>query len=141
MRTGTGFVLLIALVGAGSVVALRFDAQRDPDRRPAAETSRLRTWARTEAGAGISVLPKRIPAAGRSALDRVDHLPGFHEYAMRCSSCHVLPDPGAYTAAEWPARVDEMRFHIGRAGVLPPPDGELVMVRAFLARASGTLRK
>ena len=104
------------------------------------ETSRLRGWARAEAGAGVSVLPKRVPAADEGELERLKELPGFHAYAMRCSSCHVLPDPAAYPGKRWIGKVDEMREHIGRAGIMPPSDEDLDSVRVFLGAAADRLR-
>lgn len=128
-------LLAAAFFGIGEV--------RDRDRptgRDAVETSRVRDWARSEGGAGPSVLPKRVPAADERQLARLEGVPGFHEYAMRCSSCHVLPDPAAYSGGAWVGKVDEMREHIRRAGVVPPPESELAVVRGFLDAASDSLR-
>jgi hypothetical protein len=74
---------------------------RDAERRAAVEASLLRYWARAEAGAGMSTPPKRVPEASRRTFREISNLPGFHDYAMRCSSCHVLPDPGAREARAW----------------------------------------
>lgn len=140
MRPGK-IALLVALVaGAGLLGVWRLDAADEEARNVAAETSRIRGWARSEGGAGVSVLPKRVPPADHDRLQDLEDLPGFHAYAMRCSSCHVLPDPAAYTGDRWIGTVDRMREHIDRAGVVPPPESELDSVRAFLRAASRALR-
>jgi hypothetical protein len=140
MRLRTGILLSMAVAGAGLIGAWRLDAVNDAERREGIETSRIRTWARSTGGAGVSVLPKRVPAADEDELRRLEEVPGFHAYAMRCSSCHVLPDPAAYPADRWIGKVDEMREHIARAGVVPPEEEELEQVRAFLRSASDSLR-
>lgn len=117
------------------------DAAKEARRIEAIETSRTRTWARAEGGAGVSVLPKRVPPADQAELRRLEDLPGFHAYAMRCSSCHVLPDPAAYPPKRWVGKVEEMRQHIERAGVVPPSDSELEAARQFLRAASTVLRQ
>lgn len=139
MTRRTWPLLVLALAGAGLLAALRLGAVDDP-RRDAIETSRVRGWARSQGGAGVSVLPKRVPPADRQELERLQELPGFHAYAMRCSSCHVLPDPAAYPGDRWIGKVDEMREHITRAGVVPPAEGELEAAAGFLRAASEALR-
>jgi mono/diheme cytochrome c family protein len=133
------FLVLTALAGAGIVGAWRLDTAGDAARDAGIETSRIRGWARARGGAGPSVLPKRVPAADPRELRQLESLPGFHAYAMRCSSCHVLPDPAAYPADRWIGKVDEMREHIRRAGVMPPSAAELDSVRSFLRAASDAL--
>lgn len=133
-------LLLLAATGAG-LLAWRHDAVKAAERQAAIETSRIRTWARSNTAAGVSVLPKRIPAAEERELHELEDLPGFHEYAMRCSSCHVAPDPAAYPARRWVGKVAEMREHIRRAGVVPPEPEELEAATAFLRAASDTLRR
>lgn len=138
-RLGLGLVILALIVGG--VFALRArDAAKEAARTEAVESSRVRGWARSEGGAGVSVLPKRVPAADPRDLRRLEDLPGFHAYAMRCSSCHVLPDPAAYPADRWTGRVDAMREHIARAGVVPPEESELEAATEFLGAASESLR-
>lgn len=137
MRT-LAIVLLLALLGAG-LLAWRQDV-REAEREAAVETSRIRGWARSNGVAGVSVLPKRVPPADEGELADLEELPGFHEYAMRCSSCHVLPDPAAYPAKKWIGKVAEMRDHIERAGVVPPAREELEAATGFLGAASDSLR-
>jgi hypothetical protein len=138
-RMGMGLVILALVVGG--VFALRArEAAQEAARAEAVESSRVRGWARSEGGAGVSALPKRVPPANPRELRRLEDLPGFHAYAMRCSSCHVLPDPGAYPAERWTGRVDAMRAHIARAGVVPPAEGELEAATEFLGAASEALR-
>jgi hypothetical protein len=132
-------LLVLAVVGAGLLGAGRWLADADPRHDPV-ETSRVRGWARAEGGAGVSVLPKRVPPADDGELRRLRELPGFHEFAMRCSSCHVLPDPAAYPAGRWRGKVDEMGEHIRRAGVVPPSPAELDAAIEFLDAASAALR-
>ncbi len=131
-------VLLLALTGAG-LLAWRQEV-REEERQEAIETSRTRAWARSNTSAGVSVLPKRVPAADEDELADLEDVPGFHEYAMRCSSCHVLPDPAAYPAKRWIGKVAEMREHIERAGVIPPDRAELEAAAGFLGAASDSLR-
>ena len=138
-RTAT-LALVLALAGAGGLAAWRAGVADEARRREGIEASRIRGWARAEGGAGVSVLPKRVPAADDGTLRRLEALPGFHAYAMRCSSCHVLPDPAAYTGGGWMDKVDEMREHSRRAGLVPPPDEEMEQVRTFLRRASELTR-
>jgi mono/diheme cytochrome c family protein len=135
------WILVVAIVGAGALGLWRFQAAGDEVYRDnAAETSRVRGWARAEGGAGPSVLPIRVPLADERELRKLEDVPGFHEYAMRCSSCHGLPDPAAYPASRWIGKVDEMREHIRRAGVMPPEESELQAARRFLRAASDSLR-
>lgn len=134
------FVLvMLALIGAG-LLAWRQGAVEDTQREEAVETSRVRAWARSNTSAGVSVLPKRVPAADESELADLEDVPGFHEFAMRCSSCHVLPDPAAYPAKQWIGKIAEMREHIQRAGVIPPEPAELEAATRFLSAASDSLR-
>lgn len=140
MRPLTIFSLVLALAGAGLLGVWYLRSADDAARPDGAETSRIRAWARAQGGAGPSVLPKRVPAADARELRRLEELPGFHAYAMRCSSCHVLPDPAAYTGDRWIGKVESMRQHTIRAGVLPPPESELDSVRVFLRGASEALR-
>ena len=132
--------LVLAVAGAGLFGAWRQSVSERADREAALQRSLLRAWARAETGAGISIVPKQVPAADARHLKRLEELAGFHEYAMRCSSCHVLPDPATYTGGEWTGKVDEMRYHIGRSGVMPPSEGELKTAAEFLRRASEELR-
>lgn len=134
------FVLvLLALIGAG-LLAWRRGVVEDRRREEAVVTSKTRAWVRANTSAGVSVLPKRVPAADEDELADLEDVPGFHEYAMRCSSCHVLPDPAAYPARRWIGKVAEMREHIERAGVIPPDREELEAATGFLGAASDSLR-
>jgi hypothetical protein len=137
MRTRT-VILLVVMAGAATAIgAWRIGSMREADRREAVETSLFRSWARTETGAGMSIVPKsRVPAASERTIREVRDLSGFHEYAMRCSSCHVLPDPGAYEARRWAGTMERMRHHIQRSGTMPPPEEELEAALEFLRAAS-----
>lgn len=133
-------LVFLALTGAG-LLAWRHGALEEAERDAAIETSKVRTWARTQTSAGVSVLPKRVPAVDEDELRNLAELPGFHEYSMRCSSCHVLPDPAAYPSKRWVGKVAEMQEHIRRAGVMPPAEGELEAATEFLGAASDSLRQ
>ena len=137
-----GWVLLLAggVLAAGLFGAWRLQVVREAEREAAVETSRVRAWARTEGGAGVSVLPKRVPAADPGEIEALSELPGYMAFAERCASCHALPDPAAYPAKRWIGKVDEMREHIRRAGLLPPPAEELAGAIEFLQAASDSLR-
>jgi hypothetical protein len=142
MRARTVLLLLSAVAGAGLLGAWHVGEAREVERRAGIETSKVRGWARAEGGAGPSVLPiNRVPPADERELRELEDVPGFHEYAMRCSSCHELPDPAAYPAKRWIGKVDEMREHVRRAGVMPPEESELVAIRRFLGAASDQLRE
>ncbi|MGK7310980.1 MAG: hypothetical protein ACN0LA_01980 [Candidatus Longimicrobiales bacterium M2_2A_002] len=132
-------LILLALIGAG-LLAWRQGVVEENQRVDAVETSKIRAWARSNTSAGVSVLPKRVPAADEDELADLEDVPGFHEYAMRCSSCHVLPDPAAYPAKRWIGKVAEMREHIQRAGVIPPDRAELEAATGFLGAVSDSLR-
>ena len=140
MRARTVLLLVLAVVGAGALGLWRLAAARDAERAEGIETSRTWAWARSDGGAGPSILPKRVPVADERELRQFEDLPGFHDYAMRCSSCHELPDPAAYPAKKWIGKVDEMREHIRRAGIMPPAESELEAAREFLRAASDSLR-
>lgn len=133
-------VVLVIVGGGAGFTAWRHSVDEDARRQAAVESSQVRSWARANTAAGMSVLPKRVPAADRSDLRRLERLPGFHEYAMRCSSCHVLPDPGAYDARRWTGKVDEMKAHTGRSGIMPPPESDMEAALRFLRAASDTMR-
>lgn len=142
MRLRTAIPLLVLLAAAGLVVARRVAAERrEAARESAMETLRLRAWAQSSSAAGVSIQPKNVPAAGEAELSKVRDLAGYHAYAMRCASCHVLPDPAAYPPKEWRGKVDLMRWHIGQAGVVPPADSEIAAVKEFLGQASRRLRE
>lgn len=128
-----GIVALGVVAGAG---ARWVGAERDAERRAAVEASLLRYWARAEAGAGMSTTPKRVPEASRRTIREIRNLPGFHDYAVRCSSCHVLPDPGAREARAWYETVERMRGHINRSGTMPPPEEQMASVLDFLRAAA-----
>lgn len=134
-------ILVLAVASAGLFGAWRQSVSARDDREAALQRSLLRAWARAETGAGISIVPKQVPAADDRDLKRLEELAGFHEYAMRCSSCHVLPDPAVHTAGQWTGKVDDMRYYIGRAGVMPPAEAELNAADEFLRRASEELRR
>ena len=142
MRIGkrVKLTVVLAVVGAGLFGAWRHSAIQKAERTAGIETSLLRSWARSQTGAGISILPLRVPPARQRDLRALEDLPGFHEYAMRCSSCHVLPDPAAYEARQWIGTVDRMRHQIDRAGVMPPREGELEAATEFLRAASESSR-
>jgi hypothetical protein len=136
MRFRTIVVVTVAVgVLAGLGVWWR-GAAREAERRAAVETSLMRSWARAEAGAGMSTTPKRVPAASRRTLRELRDLPGFHDYAMRCSSCHVLPDPGARDVRAWYGTVERMRHHMARSGAMPPPEEQLESALDFLRAAA-----
>jgi hypothetical protein len=131
-----GLLLLLVLTAIVAVGAWRVAADREAQRREAVETSLFRSWARAEAGAGISIVPKRVPPVPERTLRQLQELPGFHEFAMRCASCHLLPDPEAYETRRWGGVVERMRHHIHRSGTIPPPDAELEAALQFLRAAS-----
>lgn len=136
MRSRT---IVVVIVAAGALAGLgvwSLGKAREGERREAVETSLTRSWARTEAGAGMSTTPKRVPAASPSTLRELRGLPGFHDYAMRCSSCHVLPDPGARQARAWYGTVEQMRHHVARSGAMPPPEEQLEAALGFLRAAA-----
>jgi hypothetical protein len=136
MRARTIVLGIVALVVLASAGAWWLGAAREAERREAVERSLIRSWARAEAGAGMSTTPKRVPEASRSTLQELRDLPGFHDYAMRCSSCHVLPDPGAREARAWYGAVERMRHHMSRSGAMPPPEEQLESALDFLRAAA-----
>ena len=141
MRRRTGILLAGLLLGAGLLGAWRYRAVTEAAaRETAVETSRVRTWARTRTAAGISVLPKRVPAAEEARLRDLRDLPGYHDFATRCASCHALPDPAAYPSRQWVGKVAEMQEHIRRAGLMPPTEDELRGAVWFLEAAADSLR-
>jgi hypothetical protein len=131
--------IVVAAVAAGVMAGLGawwLSAARAAERREAVESSLVRSWARAEAGAGMSTTPKRVPGASWSTLRELRDLPGFRDYAMRCSSCHVLPDPGAREARGWYGVVERMRHHINRSGAMPPPEMQMESTLDFLRSAA-----
>jgi hypothetical protein len=137
MRTRTVILLMVMAGTVAAIGARRIASMREAERREAVETSLFRSWVRAETGAGMSIVPKsRVPAASERTIREVSDLPGFHEYAMRCSSCHVLPDPGAHEARRWAGTMERMRHHIQRSGTMPPPEEELESALEFLRAAS-----
>jgi hypothetical protein len=131
-------ILLVLVTGAVAAIGVwRVGKIREAERREAVETSLFRSWVRAETGAGMSIVPKsRVPAASDRTIREVRDVPGFHEYAMRCSSCHVLPDPRAYDARRWGGTMERMRHHIQRSGTMPPPEDQLEAALEFLRAAS-----
>ena len=140
MSSRTRAILALVLVAAAAALAIRLGT-RGRDSIHGADRSRLRTWARDSGGAGVSVLPIRVDAADPDRLRRVAHLNGFHAYSVRCASCHALPDPASASAEAWRSRMEAMRAHIVRAGVMPPADSEWAAIQTFLDRAPDVLRR
>lgn len=135
--TSRTIVLVTVAVGVlAGMGAWWLSAAREAERREAVDASLMRSWARAEAGAGMSTTPKRVPEASRSTLRELRDLPGFHDYAMRCSSCHGLPDPGAHEARAWYGTVERMRHHIARSGAMPPPEEQMESALDFLRAAA-----
>ncbi|MGK7313629.1 MAG: hypothetical protein ACN0LA_15550 [Candidatus Longimicrobiales bacterium M2_2A_002] len=139
-RAGAVLALVAVALAAGLVGASRREAAREAERDAAVEASRIRSWARANASVGVSVLPKRVPAADPGELEAVEGLPGFHDFAMRCGSCHELPDPATYGPKRWIGKVAEMQEHIRRSGVMPPSEARMEAVTRFLGAASDSLR-
>jgi len=49
--------------------------------------------------------------------------PEGQAFAIACSQCHALPDPGRHTAREWPGVVERMKRHMAWTNiVVGPPD-------------------
>ena len=132
--------VFLILSGTGLFGAWRQSELDKAEREAGIERSLLRSWARSQTDAGVSILRLRVPPARARELRKLEDLAGYHEYAMRCSSCHVLPDPAAYEARRWVGTVGRMRHQIDRAGVMPPGEGELEAATEFLRRASELLR-
>ncbi|HEV3011025.1 MAG TPA: hypothetical protein VGX52_18530 [Burkholderiales bacterium] len=76
--------------------------------------------------------PARYPEVNR---------PSGEAFRVACNQCHVLPDPGRYTAAQWPrvvARMQEnmewMNRVVGSKPVPNEPRLAVEEINAFLAR-------
>jgi hypothetical protein len=73
---------------------------------------------------------KRWPGVSTTDLEQ-----GRTLYAVRCSRCHELYDPGRYTPGRWEAAVREMTPRSGLSG-----DEERLVVQYLVAVASRTQR-
>jgi cytochrome c5 len=51
-----------------------------------------------------------------------------------CSQCHVLPDPGQHSAAEWPAVVERMKGYMEAMGKQVPEEKTVRAIVDFLQR-------
>lgn len=51
-----------------------------------------------------------------------------------CSQCHVLPDPGQHSAAEWPGVVEKMKGYMAAMGKPLPDEKTLRDIVGFLQR-------
>ncbi len=59
---------------------------------------------------------------------------GGKAFGAFCSQCHVLPDPGWHTSAEWPAVVERMMEYMARMGKLVPDEETVRDIVDFLQR-------
>jgi len=76
--------------------------------------------------------PQKVPEAATRAGEA---------FRLACNQCHVLPDPGRYTAGEWPAVVARMERNmewmnrvVGSRPVPGEPQLRIEDINAFLAR-------
>lgn len=73
----------------------------------------------------VTAAQQRDPALDAAALERVRTL-----YVDRCSSCHTLTDPRAYSAAEWPDWMHKM----ARKSKLSATDEQRMLTFVLTAR-------
>jgi hypothetical protein len=67
--------------------------------------------------------------------------PSGESFRLACSQCHVLPDPGRYTATQWPAVVARMERNmewmnriVGSKPDPTEPQLKIEEINAFLAK-------
>lgn len=68
-------------------------------------------------GGGMGCQRGRAPdQAGSTATLPDAGSPGARAFVATCARCHALPDPGAYSAAQWPAIVGRMEGYMQNRG-------------------------
>jgi cytochrome c2 len=79
---------------------------------------------RAPSDAEVETLTRYLQRYGQKEIDP-DH-PALstragEAFAIACSQCHSLPDPGRHTAREWPNVVERMRRHMGWTNIVVGP--------------------
>lgn len=74
----------------------------------------------------------RIKAARPGELDGDSTDPGYHEFHMRCGSCHQVPSPSTKPAYMWDASLSRMKKNWTDAGLMPMSSEDETAVRRFL---------
>lgn len=53
-------------------------------------------------------------------------------FVQTCSRCHIVPDPQAHSAAQWPGVVSRMELHMSQAGQAPLDKKQIEQIDSFL---------
>jgi cytochrome c2 len=116
--------------GRGNLGTLMSDMMAGVSAPSDEETKTLVAYLRRHAQKPLD--PKRYPDVNR---------PEGEAFRLACGQCHVLPDPGRHTAAEWPsvvARMQENMEWMNRVVGTKPVPGEPQLrvdeINAFLER-------
>ncbi len=60
--------------------------------------------------------------------------PGAQQFQKTCTTCHGVPDPGEYTANEWPLIIERMHQHMVKAGKTIPEADTVAAITEYLQR-------
>ena len=122
--------MVLRMQGRGNLGALMADMMAGVKAPGPEETRTLVEY--LQANAQTPLDPKLYPEVNR---------PPGEAFRLACSQCHVLPDPGRHTAAEWPrvvARMQEnmewMNRVVGSQPVPGEPQLRVEEINAFLRR-------
>ena len=86
-----------------------------------------------DAGVSVRIQPDIEPLR-KSALGPDSTARSYLLFAMRCGSCHAVPDPGMKTGEHWSFLLRRMQDRTHRAGVIPMSDAESDSILTFLRK-------
>jgi hypothetical protein len=122
--------MVMRMTGRGNMGELMVDMMAGVQVPSAAETQAIVAYLRRHAQLPLD--PRRYPEINRASGEA---------FRLACNQCHVLPDPGRHTAAEWPAVVARMQENmawmnrvVGSRPVPGEPQLRVEEINAFLSR-------
>ena len=122
--------MVLRMEGKGNMGTLMAEMMAGVKAPGADDTKAIVAYLRRHAQTPLD--PARYPEVNR---------PSGEAFRVACNQCHVLPDPGRYTAAQWPrvvARMQENMEWMNRVVGSKPVPNELRLpveeINAFLAR-------
>ncbi|GMV05204.1 MAG: hypothetical protein AMXMBFR53_14830 [Gemmatimonadota bacterium] len=135
MRTTGAFLALAALVLGTAACDVTPDYLKEQGRRSRLKALGVEQFdsARAFKLAGMSTHREiQIDAARPGELDGDTLDPGYHEFHMRCGSCHAVPSPASKPGYLWEASLSRMKKNWSDAGLMPMSAEDEAAVLRFL---------
>ena len=92
---------------------------------------------RKESGKILAYLQRHALKPADPARQEGLDTPEGRAFREVCSGCHVLPDPGQHTAAEWPEVVVRMKRNMAAMGKEAPDEDVLLGIVGYLKEHAG----